>query len=136
MTTSGNTVTVTFPTAQYMNLKHIAGQAILPQPIWSSITNPAHFTDPKPVGTGPYVLNFTPQGFTMTANPTTGRPVPVKSVYFPVYTSNTAAQTALFSQKIDWTGNYIPGLKDFLDKSRPTTTSGRHRAARTRSSPT
>ena len=118
VTESGNTVTVTFPTAQYMNLKNIAGQAILPKHIWSSITNPAHFTDPKPVGTGPYTLgNFTTQGFTMVANPNYWQPVPVKKVYFPAYSSNTAAQTALFSQKIDWTGNYIPGLKaNFLDK--------------------
>jgi len=115
---SGNTVTVNFPTAQYMNFKNIAGQAILPKHIWSSITNPAHFTDPKPVGTGPYTLgSFTSQGFTMVANPSYWQPVPVKKVYFPAYSSNTAAQTALFSQKIDWTGNYIPGLKaNFLDK--------------------
>ena len=37
-------------------------------------------------------------------------------VYFPVYTSNTGALSALFSGQIDWTGNYIPGLqKDFVD---------------------
>src|SRR6202007_523992 len=50
-------------------------------------------------------------------NPTYWQPVPVQKVYFPAYSSNTAAQTALFSQKIDWTGNFIPNLKaNFLDK--------------------
>jgi peptide/nickel transport system substrate-binding protein len=115
---SGNDVTITFPTAQYMNLQKIGGQAILPKHVWSSVTTPSTYKVPKPVGTGPYVLgNFTSQGFTMTANPSYWQPVPVKSVFFPVYTSNTAAQTALFSQKIDWTGNFIPNLqKNFIDK--------------------
>jgi peptide/nickel transport system substrate-binding protein len=115
---SGNQVTVNFASPQYMNLLHIASQIILPKHIWSSITNPAHFTDPKPVGTGPYTLgSFTSQGYTMQANPTYWQPVPVKKVYFPDYTTNNAAQTALFSGKIDWTGNYIPNLQqNFINK--------------------
>jgi peptide/nickel transport system substrate-binding protein len=44
-------------------------------------------------------------------------PVPVAKVYFPVYTSNTGALSALFSGQIDWTGNYIPGLQQaFVSK--------------------
>ena len=118
VSTSGNDVTITFPSAQYMNFEHIAGQVILPQHIWSSISNPGHFTDAKPVGTGPYTLgSFTSQGFTMTANPSYWAAVPVKKVFFPDYTTNTAAQTALFSGKIDWTGNYIPNLQaNFISK--------------------
>ena len=62
-------MTVNFPTPQYMKLEQIAGQAILPQAVWSKITDPATFTDPTPVGTGPYVLgSFTPEGFTMIRN--------------------------------------------------------------------
>jgi peptide/nickel transport system substrate-binding protein len=118
VSTAGNTVTVNFPSPQYMKLEQVAGQAILPQHIWASISNPATFTDPKPVGTGPYVLgSFTPQGITMTRNPSYWQKVPVGRVYFPVYTSNTGALSALFAGKIDWTGNYIPDLqKDFVDK--------------------
>ena len=41
VSTSGNTVTVSFPTAQYTNLENIAGTAILPQHIWASVGNPA-----------------------------------------------------------------------------------------------
>src|ERR1700734_2177870 len=86
VTTSGNNVTLNFPTPEYMNLLNIAGEAILPQHIWSSVTDPAHFSVAKPVGTGPYVLgNGTNQGFTMTANPTYWAAVPVKKVYFPPY---------------------------------------------------
>jgi peptide/nickel transport system substrate-binding protein len=112
VSTSGDTVTVNFPSPQYMNLEYIAGEAILPKHIWSSVGDPGKFTDPNPVGTGPYKLgSFTSQGITMTANPSYWQSVPVKKVYFPVYASNTGATAALFSGQITWTGNYIPGLQ-------------------------
>ncbi len=119
VSTSGDTVTLTFPTAQYANLQNIAGTAIVPEAIWSKVSNPATYTDPNPVGTGPYMLeSFTPQGYTLKKNPNywQASSVHVPSVYFPVYTSNTGALSALFSGAIDWTGNFIPGLqKDFVD---------------------
>ena len=115
---SGNNVTVTFPTSQYTNLENIAGLGILPQHIWSKVGEASAYTDPNPVGTGPYVLgNYTSQGFTLVPNKYYWQPVPVKKVYFPAYTTNTAATNALFSGQIDWTGNFIQGLKkDFIDK--------------------
>jgi peptide/nickel transport system substrate-binding protein len=119
VTTSGNNVTLTFPTAQYTNLEQIAGVAIVPESIWSKVGNPATFTDPNPVGSGPYKLEtFTTQGFTLEKNPDywQASKVAVPKVFFPVYTSNTGALSALFSGAIDWTGNFIPGLqKDFVD---------------------
>jgi peptide/nickel transport system substrate-binding protein len=118
VSTSGNTVTLTFPTPQYTNLEEIAGQAIVPKSQWTGV-KPATFTDANPVGTGPYMLgSFTPQGFTLKKNPYYWQPadVQVPNVYFPVYTSNTGALTALYTGQIDWTGNYIPGLqKNFVD---------------------
>jgi len=121
VSTSGNTVTLTFPTAQYTNLEEIAGTAIVPEAIWSKAGNPTTFADANPVGTGPYKLgSFTPQGFTLTKNPDYWQAASVKvpKVFFPVYTSNTGALSALFSGDIDWTGNFIPGLqKSFVDTS-------------------
>jgi peptide/nickel transport system substrate-binding protein len=120
VSTSGNTVTLTFPAAQYTNLQSIAGVPILPQSIWSKVGNPATYPDANPVGTGPYKLKtFTPQGFTLTKNPGYWQAsmAKVTNVYFPVYTSNTGALSALFNNQIDWTGNFIPGLqKDFVAK--------------------
>jgi peptide/nickel transport system substrate-binding protein len=118
--TSGNNVSVSFATPQYANLQNIAGTGILPEHIWSSVGDPGKFTDPSPVGTGPYMLDsFTPEGFTLKVNPSYWQKSlepKVQEVYFPVYTSNTGALTALYSNKIDWTGNFIPGLqKNFVD---------------------
>jgi peptide/nickel transport system substrate-binding protein len=117
--TSGDKVTLTFPSAQYTNLQQIAGVAIVPESIWSKVGNPATFTDATPVGTGPFKLStFTPQGFTLERSPGYWQAdkLKVEKVYFPVYTSNTGALSALFSGQIDWTGNFIPGLKkNFVD---------------------
>jgi peptide/nickel transport system substrate-binding protein len=115
---SGSQVTVTFPSSQFMNLENVAGVAILPKHIWSSVGDPSTYVDSKAVGTGPYVVsNFNSQGITLTANPSYWQPVPVKKVFFPVYTSNTGATNALFGGQIDWTGNFIPGLKEnFVNK--------------------
>jgi peptide/nickel transport system substrate-binding protein len=121
VSSSGNTVTVNFPTSQYNNIQLIAGVPILPKAIWSTAGNPASFVVKQPVGTGPYKLSsFTPQGFTLTRNPDYWQlsKVQIKNVYFPDYTGNTAALDALFAGQIDWTGNYIPGMKkDFVDKA-------------------
>jgi peptide/nickel transport system substrate-binding protein len=121
VSTSGNTVTITFPTPQYTNLQEIAGVPILPQSVWGSVTNPTTFTDATPVGTGPYMLKtFTPQGFTLTKNTKYWQAslVKIENVDFPVYTSNTGALQALFSGSIDWTGNFIPGLQQqFVSKA-------------------
>ncbi|MGH9104816.1 MAG: ABC transporter substrate-binding protein [Acidimicrobiales bacterium] len=120
VSTSGDTVSVSFPTPQYANLQSIAGAGVIPEHVWSKVGNPAAFADPNPVGTGPYMLaSFTPEGFTLKVNPDYWQKSlepKVPEVYFPVYTSNTGALTALYSGKIDWTGNFIPGLqKNFVD---------------------
>ena len=120
VTSSGNNVSVNFPTPQYANIQSIGGSAMLPEHIWGPAGNPALFTASTPVGTGPYMLdNFTPEGYTLKVNPSYwGTKPQVPEVFFPVYTSNTGALTALFSGKIDWTGNFIPGLqKNFVAKN-------------------
>ena len=121
VSSSGNSVTITFSSSEYTNLQQVAGVPILPKSVWGSVGNPTTFTDPKPIGTGPYVLKtFTPQGFTLTKNSNywQASQVKIQNVYFPVYTSNTGALTALFSGQIDWTGNFIPGLQQqFVSKA-------------------
>ena len=119
---SGNNVVLNFPSPQFTNLQSIAGTAIVPKHVWSSVSNPATFADANPVGTGPFKLgSFTPQGFTLVKNPYywQASSVKVPKVFFPVYTSNTGALSALFSGQIDWTGNYIPGLQKTFVSTNP-----------------
>jgi peptide/nickel transport system substrate-binding protein len=122
VSTSGNNVVINFPTPQFTNLQSIAGTSIVPKHIWSSVSNPATFADATPVGTGPFKLgSFTPQGFTLVKNAGywQASQLKVPKVFFPVYTSNTSALSALFAGQIDWTGNFIPGLQKSFVQPNP-----------------
>src|ERR1039457_6913619 len=66
---NATTAVLKFSQAQYANLFLIGQTYIVPKHVWSKVT-PTTFTDPKPIGTDPYVLDkFSPQGFTLQQNP-------------------------------------------------------------------
>jgi peptide/nickel transport system substrate-binding protein len=113
--TSGtDSVTITFSSAEYTNIYAIAGQTwIVPKHIWSTQSAPGTWTDPTPIGTGPYTLDkFSPQGFTVKANPSYWGGTPkVSEVSFPAFASNTTALTALQQGEIDYTGNDIDNIQ-------------------------
>jgi peptide/nickel transport system substrate-binding protein len=113
-TASGNQVTLNFTTPQYANLQNIAAQTyILPQSIWSKVGDPGKYTDPTPVGTGPYtVTQFSSEGITLKANPSYwgGKPA-VGTVQFPTYASANTALAALQTDQLHWGGNFIPGVQ-------------------------
>lgn len=115
---SPTSVTLSFSSPQYTNLYNIAGQTwMVPKHIWSSQSNPGTWTDPTPIGTGPYVIDkFSAQGFTLKANASYWGGAPkVAELSFPAYASNTAALTALQHGEIDYTGNDISDIqKNFV----------------------
>lgn len=114
-TPDANTVVLDFDTPQFTNLFYIGGSVyMVPQHIWSTVTNPATWNDTDPVGTGPYKLaKFTPQGFTLSRVNTYWQPDKVKiaNLQFPSYVSNTTASLALSNGQIDWGGNDIPNIQ-------------------------
>jgi peptide/nickel transport system substrate-binding protein len=121
VSTSGNTVTLHFPTAQYANFQQIAATVyIVPQHVWASAGDPSTFADTTPIGTGPYkVQNVGASGLVLTANTNYwggpwhvggGAPA-VKTVQFPTLSSNTSALSALQTNQVDWAGNFIAGVK-------------------------
>lgn len=120
--TSGDTVTLDFPTSQYTNIEQIANVPIVPEHIWSKVGDPATYSDPEPIGSGPYVLSsFTPQGFVLVANPEywqKGEPK-IQRVDFPDYSTNTAALNALLSGQVQWEGNFIPNLQKIYVRTDP-----------------
>ena len=120
VTSSGSNVTITFSSPEYTNIYAIAGQTwIVPKHIWSAQKDPATFTDPSPIGTGPYVMDkFTAQGFTLKANTGYwGGSPKVAKVSFPAYASNTVALTALQQGEIDYAGNDIDNIQqNFVGK--------------------
>jgi peptide/nickel transport system substrate-binding protein len=119
--TGSNTVVLSFAQPELSNLYFILQTQIVPQHIWSSLSNPATYADPNPVGTGPYKLGkFSPQGFTMTVNPEyyAKSSLHVPEIDFPAYTSNANLLPPVSSGTIDWGGISIPGVQsNYLSKS-------------------
>ncbi len=118
VSSSGNQVTLNFASPQYANLQNIAGQTyIVPESVWSKVGDPGKYTDPNPVGTGPYTVSqFSPQGITLKANPSYwgGKPA-VSEVQFPTYASANTALAALQTDQLHWAGNFIPGVQQVFE---------------------
>ena len=102
---------------------YIAGQTpIVPQHIWSKISNPVAYADSNPVGTGPYKVNpCTKANITYTANPHYWQPgLPkVTKVQYPAFTSNNTANDQLASGQAQWGSQYIPSIKSFYTAKSP-----------------
>jgi peptide/nickel transport system substrate-binding protein len=118
---SATSVRLNFATPQIANLFAIGQVYIVPQHIWSKVSDPATFSDANPVGTGPYVLDhFSPQGFTLKENAGywNKQSVHVPEISFPAYNSNFNLVQPVASGQIDWAGNDLANIKqDVLDKS-------------------
>src|SRR5581483_9045906 len=116
-----NTVVLTFAKPQYASLFLIGSTYILPQHIWSSVSNPATYADANPVGTGPYVLgSFSTQKVVFNANPTYWQKssVHVPQLIFPNYVSNDTSNPALFNGTIDYAGNNVSNVAtNYLGRS-------------------
>jgi len=119
--TSPTSVTLNFATPQYANLFLIGQVYIEPQHIWSKVSNPVTYADPKPVGTGPYMLDkFSPQGYTLKINPLfrNKSSLHVPEIDFPSYNTNANLVPPIQSGSIDWAGNYVSDIQgNYLSKS-------------------
>ena len=119
---SGSTVTMTFSANASVYFYDVANMVpIVPEHIWTTIGNPANYTDTKPVGTGPFkVGNCSADNIKYTANPSYWMPNEphVQTVNYPAYLSNDPANNDLASGKDNWGGQYIPNINSFyLSKS-------------------
>jgi peptide/nickel transport system substrate-binding protein len=118
---SATTAVITFSAAEYAALYNIAGTVMVDSKLWSKIANPGTYTDPTPVGTGPYVFDtFATGGVLLKKNPNYWQPGKPKVEYldFPAYDSNTTANLALESGALTWGGNFVSDIKSaYLAKS-------------------
>ncbi len=114
ITSSGNTVTLTFPTPEYQDLQNIGSVQIVPKAIWSNVGNPAQYVDADPVGTGPFIVgSFTPQDIVLKKNPDywQANQLKVSEVNVPIYSSDTAVLDALESNQVQWANDFIPSVQ-------------------------
>ena len=119
--TSASTAVISFATPSYAQQFPISQVMIVPQHIWSKISNPTTYTNPSPVGSGPFLLKtYSSQEVVLTRNPNywqSGEPK-VPELIYPAYDSNTSADLALEDGQIDWASLYIEDYqKLFLGRS-------------------
>jgi peptide/nickel transport system substrate-binding protein len=123
VTASGNTVTMNFKSVAVPYFYYIADQTpIVPEHVFSKMSNPVTDPNKAPVGTGPYTMSkCTPQNITYKANPSYWQPgLPkVKTLQYPAYTSNNTANDDLANGSAQWGGQYIPGIQAFYVSKSP-----------------
>ncbi|ROQ39972.1 peptide/nickel transport system substrate-binding protein [Frondihabitans sp. PhB188] len=94
---------------------------IVPEHIWSKVKDPSTFTNPDPVGTGPYNLgNFTPQEYAMDKNPLYWQADKVKVQHLVLPASNT--QLDVVTKGYDWAFSFISDVKGTWNAANPSNT--------------
>lgn len=113
-TPNATTVVINFKSVDTSMLYYLGQYYQVPQHVFSKQSDPIKFTNPDPVGTGPFKLgNFTPQTYTFVKNKyfwQKGKPY-VSSLRFPAFTGNDSAQLAIVKGEIDWAGVLIPNAQ-------------------------
>ncbi len=87
---------------------------VVPQHIWSKVANPATFTNPHPVGSGPFdqIARFTTQDYVFGKNPhywKAGKPL-IPCLEYVQAASNDSALALIQSGQVDWTHNFVPNV--------------------------
>ncbi len=98
-------------------------QFVVPQHIWSKVKNVATFTNPNPVGSGPFdqIGRLTNQDIVFNKNPNywiSGAPK-VPCLEYQETASNDAALLAIQSGKVDWTHNFVPNVESAYEAKDP-----------------
>ena len=96
-------------------LLDIGQQIIAPSHIWDAQADPAKFTNPTPVGTGPYteVSNFQAQSFDLLKNPNYWQPEKQKiaGIRMLAFAGNDGANLAAANGDVDWSPQFIPNIE-------------------------
>jgi peptide/nickel transport system substrate-binding protein len=105
------TVVMHFAASAYGNMASFYGIPILPKHIWDK-HDPANWTNPHPVGSGPYELSRTSlQQVVFTKRPGYWGPADhgVKSVVYRTYGTTNAMLQALLTGQLDYAPTALPG---------------------------
>lgn len=118
---SDHTVVVRFTVPAYIYLPQIATLQPVSSTIWSKVSNPVSYTNPDPVGTGPYVLSsFSSQAITLTANRRYWKQKPpISTVRYLSFDSASSFLAALETGTVDWGSiKAAEGLGPFLQRDK------------------
>ncbi len=89
---------------------------IVPEHIWSAVSDPVTFTNPDPVGTGPLteIRRFTPQEYVQCRNTNywDAESLKVDCMRFPQIANNDQALAAAANGELDWMGSFLPDIEN------------------------
>lgn len=109
------TVEFDFNTPFSPALLDVGQQIIAPAHIWAEQSDAAKFTNPDPVGTGPYteVTNFQAQSFDLLKNPHYWQPdkQKIEGVRMLAFAGNDGANLAAANGDVDWAPQFIPNIE-------------------------
>ncbi|HIW31051.1 MAG TPA: ABC transporter substrate-binding protein [Candidatus Luteococcus avicola] len=121
--TGTNKVTFTFSKPYSPGLYEIGQQIILPDHVWKTQADPDKYTNPAPVGTGPYtqVDSFQSQSYVLKKNPNYWQPDKQKiaGIKMLAFAGNDGANLAAVNGDVDWAPQYIPNIeKTYIAKDK------------------
>ncbi len=96
---------------------------VVPQHLWKSVKNPATFTNPRPVGSGPFnrIVRFTTQDYVFGKNPQywqAGKPQ-IACLEYVQAASNDSALALIQSGQVDLTHNFVPNVEKAYEAKDP-----------------
>jgi len=91
------------------------GAIVVPQHVWVKVANPATFTNPHPVASGPFttIARFTTQDYVFSKNAhywQAGKPK-IGCLEYVQATSNDSALALIQSGQVDWTHNFVANVE-------------------------
>ncbi len=115
-------ITLKTPDSQFIAAT-LNRQFIVPQHVWSKVKDPATYTNPNPVGSGPFdvVSRFTTQDFVLSKNPhywQAGLPK-IPCLEYVQASSNDSALALIQSGQVDWTHNFVPNVEKAYEAKDP-----------------
>ncbi len=107
-------ITLKTPDSQFI-AANLNLQGVYPQHIFSKVADLSTWTNPNPVGSGPFtkVTRFTTQDYVLSKNPNywlAGSPK-IPCLEYVQATSNDAALLLIQSGQVDWTHNFVPNVE-------------------------
>ena len=110
----GVAITLKTPDSQFIAAT-LNPQEVVPQHIFSKVADIATWTNPNPVGSGPFtqITRFTGQDYVLSKNPHYWMPgaPKVPCLEYVLATSNDAGLLQIQSGQVDWTHNFVPNVE-------------------------
>jgi len=110
---SGNSVAVRFTGPDVPFVSQVEQQVIVPEHVWSTVSDPTTYTNTTPVVTGPYTVGtFNPNQYTLVKNAGywQAQNVAASKLVFPALTGNTQSQLELANGSYGWATLFIPNV--------------------------